>query len=61
MSTLGSKIIKLNLVKKEEVGKLGKYLDWKNLLQGLFNAEEDHKLYRSNIIYITNFRRCNIR
>lgn len=50
MSTLGSKIIKLMIVKKEEVGKLGKYLDWKNLLQGLFNAEEDHKLYKSNNI-----------
>ncbi|CAD8127058.1 unnamed protein product [Paramecium sonneborni] len=42
MSTLG--------MKRADVGKLGKYLDWKNLLQGLFNAEEDHQLYKKGVI-----------
>ncbi|KAM3131136.1 hypothetical protein pb186bvf_016716 [Paramecium bursaria] len=42
MSTLG--------LQRNQVGLLVNNLPWKNLLEGLFNAEEDHKLFKKNVI-----------
>lgn len=35
---------------RKDIGKLGERLVWKNLLEGLFNAEEDHKLNERGVV-----------